>query len=325
MPPGWVDLAVGEAHVVRYALQLAFPPHLFNLEDVVSGCDYQAPEGYMPLVEVLERRHGAHVVITSGAKQGLIGVFYALKKLRGGDLALRAPYWSQMPEAIRLGGLGVVLGNEPTWGCSYLIVSPNNPDGHVTSLEEARVLRQKCDKLGTFLVHDAAYYQPIYMGDSLPELADITVYSASKAYGLSGLRVGYVVCRDPRVKQLIADYVEASSVGVSLLSQKVMYNIIEHENNHPQDVKVFTTLAKDLLDTNKKVVATLHPDVLDASVMPTHGIFGWFKPGPRFNPDEAMVRIPPGSAFGDATRARINLAIDPSMLSLAVERLNTVK
>src|SRR5579863_2716445 len=155
MPPGWVDLAVGEAHVVRNALQQSFPTQLFALDDVTVGCDYQAPEGYRHLVEALERRHGGHVVITSGAKQGLLAVFYALKKLGCEHIAMRTPYWSQMPEAIRLGGLGLVLGNEPTYGCSYLIVSPNNPDGHITSPEEAQTLKAKCDQFKTFLIHDA--------------------------------------------------------------------------------------------------------------------------------------------------------------------------
>jgi aspartate/methionine/tyrosine aminotransferase len=321
LPPGWIDLAVGEAHVVRHAMQVAYGPSLFNLEGVADGCDYQAPEGYMPLVQALEERYGDHVVITSGAKQGLLAVFYALRKLGQTHLAMRSPYWSQMPEAIRLGGLGLHLSNEPTWGTSYLVVSPNNPDGHITSVDEAHELQKKCDKLKTFLVHDAAYHTPVYVDDDR-SLAGTTVYSASKMYGLSGLRVGWVVTDDERIAKLASDYVEASTVGVSLLSQQILYNIVEHERLHPSEADTFHIMARELLNKNKRLVQTLSPEVLDTSDMPEHGIFGWFKPGPKFNPELAQVRIPPGSAFGDSTRARINLAIDNSLLSLAVERLN---
>lgn len=272
---------------------------------------------------LLEERYGEHVVVTSGAKQGLLGVFYALRKLGQSHIAMRSPYWSQMPEAIRLGGLGLHLSPEPSWGCSYLIVSPNNPDGHVTSPSEAWELRKKCDKLGTFLIHDAAYHTPVYVEDPEP-LADITVYSSSKMYGLSGLRVGWVVTPDERIKKLISDYVEASSVGVSVISQEVLANIIDHEKRHPSDMDVFHARASVLLEDNKNLVRTLHPDVLDTSDMPEHGIFGWFKPGPKFNPEKAMVRIPPGSAFGDTSRVRINLAIDNGLLRLAVERMNAL-
>jgi len=323
LPPGWIDLAVGEAHVVRHALQVAYPPSLFNLESIADGCDYQSPEGYQRLVMLLEERYGQHVVVTSGAKQGLLAVFYALRKLGQTHIAMRSPYWSQMPEAIKLGGLGLVLGNEPTWGTSYLIVSPNNPDGHVTSPAEAYELQKKCDKLKTYLVHDAAYHTPVYV-DEPETLADISVYSSSKMYGLSGLRCGWVVTPHGHIKKLLSEYVEASSVGVSLPSQEVLANIIQHENDHPSDVDVFHARAHTLLEENKQLVRTLSPEVLDTSDMPEHGIFGWFKPGPKFDPDKAMVRIPPGSAFGDTSRVRINLAIDSSQLQLAVARLNAL-
>ena len=36
-------------------------------------------------------------------------------------------------------------------------------------------------------------------------------------------------------------------------------------------------------------------------------------------------KMPPGSAFGDNNFKRINLAIDPSLLKLAVQRLNALQ
>lgn len=325
MPAGWVDLAVGEAHVVRRALQLAYPQHLFNLENVADGCDYQAPEGYQRLVTLLEERYGQHVVITSGAKQGLLATFYALRKLGQTHITMRSPYWSQMPQAIQLGGLGLLLRDEPTWATSHLIVSPNNPDGHITTPDAAAQLKAKCDNLKTFLVHDAAYHTPVYLGPVAPPvLAGTTVYSSSKMYGLSGLRCGWIVTDDVRIKQHASDYVEASSVGVSLLSQEILANIIQHEKEHPSDAIIFHGIARQLLDDNKKLFASISPEVLDASDMPQHGIFGWFKPGPKLNAEKAQVRIPPGSAFGDATRVRVNLAIDNGLLQRAVSGLNAL-
>jgi len=323
LPPGWIDLTVGEAHVIRHALQVAYPPELFNLDNIICDCDYQAPEGSQRLVMLLEERYGQHVIVTSGAKQGLLAVFYALRKLGQTHIAMRTPYWSQMPEAIRLGGLGLVLKDEPTWGTSYLIVSPNNPDGRLTSIDEALELRKKCSKLGTFLVHDAAYHTPVYL-DAITELAGTTIYSSSKMYGLSGLRCGWIVTDDERIAKFAGEYVEASTVGVSLLSQDVLANIIEHEKKHPSDVDTFHNTARRFLDENKRLIRTLHPDVLDTSDMAQHGMFGWFKPGSKFDPDKAMVTIPPGSAFGDASRIRINLGVENNLLQLAVQRMNAL-
>lgn len=322
LPPGWIDLCVGEAFVVRRALQDTYPSSLFNLEDVADGCDYQSPEGHEQLVALLEGRYGKHVVVTCGAKQGLLAVFYALKRLGQPYIDMRTPYWSQMPDAIRLGGLGMCLGNMPTGGSSYMIVSPNNPDGHVTTGDEAIEIRKKCDRLGTFLVHDAAYHTPVYVNGPTPKLTPTTIYSASKMYGLSGLRVGWVVTDDEHIKQHVMDYVETSTVGASLLSQRILTNIIKHEVLHPASEETFHWSARQLLDDNKRLVRALSPDVLDTSIVPEHGMFGWFKVGPKFDPEAAMVSIPPGSAFGDSTRVRINLAVEPALLRLAVERLN---
>lgn len=115
LPKGWIDLAVGEARVVREALLGIYPQDLFRYNDL-SDCDYQPPTGYPPLVKFLEEKHGCRVIVTTGAKQALCAVFHAVKQQGLKAVAMRAPYWSQMPQAIRLLGLEVVISDEPVEG-----------------------------------------------------------------------------------------------------------------------------------------------------------------------------------------------------------------
>lgn len=96
MPKGWIDLAVGEARVVRQALLSIYPQDLFSYNDLWD-CDYQPPSGYPPLVKFLEEKHGCRVLVTNGAKQALCAVFHAVKQQGLNAVAMRSPYWSKAP------------------------------------------------------------------------------------------------------------------------------------------------------------------------------------------------------------------------------------
>jgi len=311
---------------VRQALRDTFtPPSTLDLLDVTHDCDYQEPEGYPPLVAALERRHGQHVVITCGAKQALMATFVAAKQAGMFGVALRSPYWPQMLPAIEAAGLVPVTSDIPIPGCAYLLVSPNNPDGHVTSLAEALVLQEQCRQLGVPLIHDGAYHGPIYVPGELSCLASTSIFSIAKQYGLSGLRVGYIVTDDPVVKQVACDYVETTTVGASALSQRAVHRILEQEEATPGLRELFTHRAQLLLAQAKQVAAKLHPDVLNATgVEQSIGMFGWFKVGSRFDANRARIAVAPGEAFGDDTRVRLNLAIEQHLLYEAVDRLNAL-
>lgn len=321
LPKGWIDLAVGEARVVRQALLSIYPQDLFRYNDL-RDCDYQPPSGYPPLVKFLEEKHGCRVIVTNGAKQALCAVFHAVKQMGLNAVAMRAPYWSQMPQAIRLLGLDVVISDEPVEGAAYLMVAPNNPDGWMPFPDWLAKARARCKELNVPLIHDAAYYTETYVDGDLPPLADIVIHSASKMFGLSGLRVGYVVTNNDFVYDKVGDYVEAATVGVSLPSQHFFYEVMKVQETDPNLHFYFKAGARASLARAKKLLATLPPDVLDtAGCEQVPGMFGWFKVGPRFDAERAHIHIAPGHAFGDVDRVRINLAVDYASLEQVVRKL----
>jgi aspartate/methionine/tyrosine aminotransferase len=76
---------------------------------------------------------------------------------------------------------------------------PNNPTGAVPDVEAWRRLASLCDERGILLFSDEVYrgLEPV----PLPQAADLSpgalsVNVMSKAYGLPGLRIGWVACRD---------------------------------------------------------------------------------------------------------------------------------
>ncbi|TDD57508.1 aminotransferase class I/II-fold pyridoxal phosphate-dependent enzyme [Kribbella antibiotica] len=79
---------------------------------------------------------------------------------------------------------------------------PNNPTGAVPSLTEWRRLVQLCEERGIMLFSDEVYRG--LENNPLPQATDLSgtalsLNVMSKAYGLPGLRIGWIACRDRSV------------------------------------------------------------------------------------------------------------------------------
>ncbi len=134
LPEGWVEVSVGEPHLVRDELMSSFDLNkdLSDLNLSSAEMSYPHPTGYQPLVKFLEEKHGSPVVITNGAKQALGAVFYALSQTNKNKIGMRLPYWALIPPLARMHGLDCVYDN---FGDAYLCLAPNNPDGFIPDLQ----------------------------------------------------------------------------------------------------------------------------------------------------------------------------------------------
>ena len=81
---------------------------------------------------------------------------------------------------------------------------PNNPTGAVPSLDSWHRLVRLCDERGITLFSDEVYRGLELEVPSLPQATDLSgtalsLNVMSKAYGLPGLRIGWIACRDRAV------------------------------------------------------------------------------------------------------------------------------
>lgn len=184
-----------------------------------------------------------HVVVTNGAMHGLYILFRALLD-PGDEVILPDPMWTEIAENIRLGGgkpVPVVLREER--GYQYnpdeieaaitprtkaiFVNTPHNPIGAVASLETLKAIARIAEKHNLFLISDEAYEHVLYDGavhvslGSLPEARErtISVYSMSKTYAMSGLRLGYLVVNDPLLLERIKKLVRCTINGVNSVTQ----------------------------------------------------------------------------------------------------------
>lgn len=169
----------------------------------------------------LERDNGlkydvGQIVISNGAKHSLYNVFMAL--LRPGDeVILPSPYWLSYPEMIQVAG-GVCRevpcdeANDFKMTAAQfeaaitprtkavVINSPSNPVGCVYSRGELQAIAGVAVKKGIFIISDEIYEKMVYdgvehvsIGSFSPEVFEqtITVNGFSKAYSMTGWRLGY--------------------------------------------------------------------------------------------------------------------------------------
>lgn len=334
LPPDWIDVSVGEPYLVRDNLIKIFQveeelktAHL-KVEDLI----YPAPTGYQPLVRHLEEKHRAPVIITNGAKQALGAVFYALKKKGWNYCGMKSPYWALIPPLATMHGVDMIQNGGPHEddGSPFLLLSPNNPDGHCESPEELVRLSKKFKEANLPLIHDAAYYTHIYLPPThtLPPVGDVQIYSISKMLGFSGLRLGYAVCPNPEFYKLIQEYMEAMTVGVSIASQTWIYDLLDRRmRSFPTLVEKFEAVSSMDLEANKKLCLQIDPEILEvpADLPSNPGMFGWFKTGPKFNPAKSKINLIDGALFGTPGMIRMNLAFSSERMQEIVKRLNSAK
>jgi aspartate/methionine/tyrosine aminotransferase len=191
----------------------------FDLEEfLVRPLGYSQSNGTIVLRERIAALYpGAaidQIEVTNGTSEA--NYLLALSQIKPGDvMAMEAPNYMQMPGVARSVG-GVVstfhlrldAGWEPDWDELERAVTPrtrllylsnpNNPTGSVLSETAMRTIAQRCDRTGTWLLADEVYLgaeiarprTPSFwgMGDRV-----IVTSGLSKAYGIPGVRVGWIV------------------------------------------------------------------------------------------------------------------------------------
>jgi len=326
MGPGWIDLGYGEPVVIQKILHQILdrvPIALPTGKDLLNS-QYQPPKGMQRLVDFLEKKYGAKVVVTNGAKQGIAAVMYALKKMGHNACTMHRPYWTSTPNLIQTQGLDVKFLDEPNSATgALLLTAPNNPDGMDFSQAQLKQMTEDAKANGVKLIHDAAYYSMIYSMDvpAIP-VGDVQIYSFAKMYGLSGLRIGYVVCRDESFVQYVTEFVEKSCSGVSTASQEMALTIETHFANNPKEYELFVTLCRGAIAESASMMNALDPEVLEVQWPKCNSMFGWAKVGPKFDAKAAKVNMIDGDLFGKPGYVRFNLAVDSDLIKTAVDRLN---
>ncbi|MBK9175435.1 MAG: pyridoxal phosphate-dependent aminotransferase [Flavobacteriales bacterium] len=156
------------------------------------------------------------VVISTGAKHSIMNAVMALCG-PGDEVVIPAPYWVSYSEQVKLVGATPVIVHstlDEDWKAPIeriaaaitprtrvlMFSSPCNPSGSVLSLKELEALAEVVARHpGLYVIADEIYEHIVFEGAhisfaSLPGMAErtITVNGLSKAFALTGWRIGYI-------------------------------------------------------------------------------------------------------------------------------------
>lgn len=323
LPSDYIDASFGEPYIIRNNLAGLFLLKDYNAIPNFNVFEYQSPNGWEPLVKLLEDKYQAPVVITNGAKQALGAIFYAIKKNGGKKIGLKTPYWGLLKPLIEMHGCSQVEHIDDS--DAYLLVSPNNPDGNICDEHTVKYYSDLCFSTKRPLIHDAAYYSHIYTPQNLElkPIGDVQIFTCSKLYGLSGLRIGYAVFYNTELYKYVMEYMEHMTVGVSSLSQLYAYNLLVDMKVFPERAKQFEENSYQQLQEHKQIVSQINPAILDTkNIVSSPGMFLWTKCHNLQAFTDAKIKIIEGTPFGAPNYIRMNLALPKDKIIEIVKRLN---
>lgn len=184
------------------------------------------------------------IVVTNGAKHALYNAFQALLD-PGDEVLVPGPYWVSYPELIRLsGGVPVPVMGQSESGFKVsaqqleqaitprtrviLLNSPNNPNGYVYTREELSAIAALMEKYDLYCISDEIYEYLVYgqakhisiasLSEEIQERT-IVINGMSKAYAMTGWRLGYTASAANVAKAMTA-FQSHSTSNVNSIAQR---------------------------------------------------------------------------------------------------------
>jgi aspartate aminotransferase len=296
----------------------------------------------------------AQIIVSCGAKQSLYNLCLAL--LGPGDEAvIPAPYWVSYPDMVQLSDATPViveagieqdfritaaqLGDAITERTKLLFLnSPSNPTGASYSRADFEALGQVLEQHPQIVIVSDEIYEPIHWADepfvsfasACPALEDrtVTVNGVSKAYAMTGWRIGYAAGPETLISAMTTIQSQSTSNPCSI-SQKAAEAALDG------DQSVVVEMAAAYHQRHDFVVAALN-DIPGFECRPGEGAFYAFprvtgaisslglKSDVDFNEfllNQANVALVPGSAFGAPGYLRLSFACSMESLEEAISRI----
>lgn len=353
-----INLSVGEPD---------FPTPDFIKEAAITAIkagksdSYTAASGILPLRQAIadftNKDYGTNfsaqeVAVTVGGKFSL----YVLAQILLDDedeVLIPLPYWVSYGEQVKLAG-GVPVFVQPANGKKVsvqdlenartkkttlaIINSPQNPSGLVYTKEELEAIGNWAVKYDITLITDDMYSKLVYNGTKFVSLLDLSdairkqtilVNGLSKAYAMTGWRIGYTVGPIEVINKMNAVLGHATS-NIAAVSQ---YAALAAITGNQDCVKQMCAEYEHRLNTIYPLIKALPGVTIDKpkgafymfpNVKQTVIKTG-FESTEKFAHallEEAHVAVVAGVAFGMPDCIRISYATDIDSLKEAIARIN---
>ena len=294
------------------------------------------------------------ILVSTGAKQTIFNLILAVIDA-GDEVVIPAPYWVSYPDMVMLAdGLPITpyAGSDQGYKITpaqlqaaitpqtklFILNSPNNPTGAAYSRAELRALGEVLMEHPQVIICTDDMYEHIYWGTEpfvsfahvCPELYDrtVTTNGVSKAYAMTGWRIGY--CGGPiEVVKAMATIQGQSTSNASSIAQKASVAALN------SGLSCVHEMNRHFHQRHDFIVAGLNK-LPGVSCLPGAGTFYAFA-----NVDKAVamtgakddnelaerilnggVAVVPGSGFGAPGHLRLSFACGLPTLEEALRRMD---
>lgn len=329
---------------------------------------YTAVDGTMSLKRAIcdkfRRENGLEFVpeqisVGAGAKQVLYNVLTCTVN-DGDEVVIPAPYWVSYPDIVRLNG-GKPVFIEPLPGQNFkitpaqlasaitprakwfLINSPNNPTGAVYSASELQALGEVLEDFPDVnIITDDVYEYLVYddirfttFAKANPKLAHrtVTVNGVSKAFAMTGWRLGYAGGPEPLIKEM-AKLQSQTSGNPAAVSQAAAIAALQGPRDFLVDWKRQYQQRRDLVVSRldgQHGLRCASPQGAFFVYVSCDALMGATTPqGRRIETDsdlvmhlldDHLVAMVQGSAYGVSPAFRLSFAASPDVLDKACDRI----
>jgi aspartate aminotransferase len=304
----------------------------------------------------------SNVMITNGAMNALFAVFHAIVDNKGYKVLVPTPTWTETAQnVVEVGGTPVYYQFDPFSDNpidlnkleslvladsdikALVINSPHNPTGKSLSLANLKAILAFSQKHDLFLISDEAYEYIVFddkASISPASLSDydkiITIFSFSKSYAMSGIRLGSICTTNKDILKKLAKILRCTINGVSSITQWGGVSALTEtpESYFATNIEEYT-IRRDAIYEGALACKHLVP------VRPEGAFYLWCKIKDSWRPEiktdrgwrmtmeylKLGVGSAPGEVFGPggANHIRFSFSCATDMVKLAADLLKELK
>ncbi len=311
------------------------------------------PELREAIADKLRRENGidykpSQVIVSCGGKHSCFNVIFALCQ-EGDEVIIPAPYWLSYPEMVKMAGARPVivettdesefkmtpaqLAAAITRRTRLLILnSPSNPSGSLYSRSELEAIGRICVERNVFILSDEIYEKLVYDGASQYSMASfsrklyertITVIGFSKAYAMTGWRLGYLAAPEPIAAAIDAIQSHSTSNPTSF-AQKGAVAALKGPQDHLQTWLTEYARRRQFMHTRLKQIPGLSCVKAKGTfyLLPNISRLGFSSTDFAARLLETKkVAVVPGIAFGSDKHIRLSYACSMANIEKGLDRI----
>src|SRR6201993_55420 len=310
------------------------------------------PELRQAIAEKLASDNGltyraSQIIVSNGAKHACYNAILATCQ-PGDEVIIPSPYWLSYPEMVRLGGaepIFVQTKEENGWENSrdafenamtprtkmIILNSPNNPTGAVYTREEIAGIAEVAAEEEILILSDEIYEKLVYDGHEHVSIASlgnefydltITVNGFSKAYAMTGWRLGYLGAPEPIARAIDSIQSHVTSNPCSF-AQKGAIAALKGDQQNVADMR-------DEFDMRRQYIVERFAKIPNVSIVKPNGAFYVLANIRKLGLtsqnfadrllSKANVSVVPGIAFGDDRTVRFSYATSLDVIKKGMDR-----